>query len=279
VPIDEQQLLAWPFAPAIRHYEGADAVRFARGFGAGLPGALEAADRSFLDGSQALPMIAVALADGEFWQRDPAAGIDWRGIVHAEEGITVHRPLDPAASVVLTQKVAALFDRGPDKGAVMQQEQLLSTPDGAPLVTIDVTTVLRGDGGFGGKPYTPVRVQIPQDRAPDALLEVRTPKDDADAIFRISKELTVAADLGPGRSMMRGLGCFGLAGRAVLELACAGRPERLKRMTVRYAGPMLTDETMLVELWHMEAGRAMFRMTAVERQAPVLNNCVLEFIP
>lgn len=279
MPIDEQQLLAWPFAPAIRHYEAADAARFARAFGAGLPGPLQAADEPFLDGSQALPMIAAALADGEFWQRDPAAGIDWRSIVHAEEGITVHRPLEPAATVVLTQKVAALFDRGPGKGAVMQQEQLLSTPDGAPLVTIDVTTILKGDGGFGGKPYAPIRMQIPQDRAPDAALEVRTPKDDEAAIFRLSRELAVAADLGPGRSMMRGLGCFGLVGRAVLELACAGRPERLKRMAVRYTGPMLTDETMLVELWHTEPGRAMFRMTAVERQAAVLNHCVLEFIP
>jgi hypothetical protein len=275
--IDYQTLMKWPFPAIVRSYTGNDSARFARGFGAGLAGALGAADVPYLAGDSALPMAAVALADGEFWQRDAAARIDWRNIVHAEEGITMHRPLAASGTVVVTQQVVDIFDRGAGKGAVMQQRQYLADVDGTPLATIDVTTMLKGDGGFGGQPYIPTRVQVPQDRPADAEIEVRTPRNDDSAMFRLSAEIAAAASVGEGQSMMRGLGCFGLAGRAVLQLVCDNQPERLKRLVVRYAGPMLTDETMLIELWHVAAGRAVFRMKARERDAPVLNNCLVEF--
>ena len=159
----------------------------------------------------------------------------------------------------------------------MQQQQVLSDLAGLPIATIDITTILKGDGGFGGTPFTPARIELPHDRAPDATLEVAAPRDDDHAMFRLSKEIAVAASLPPGQSMMRGVGCFGLAGRAVLELVCGGQTERLKRLSVRYAGPMLTGETMAIEMWHVGPGRAMFRMKARERDALVVNNCLVEF--
>lgn len=276
--IDYQKLMQWPFATVARHYTQEETIRIAKGFGAGLGGALEQDDADFVAGKVALPMMAVALADGEFWQMQPETGIDWRRIVHAEEGITVHYPLASAGTVVVSQHTEEIFDRGAERGAVMQQKQFLHAEDGTLLVTIDVTTVLKGNGGFGGKAYNPTRVQIPEHRQPDATLEIHTPKDNDDAIFRLSKVLAVAADLGSDKSMMRGLGCFGLAGRGVLKLVCANRPERLKRLVVRYAGPMLTGEVMLIELWHLEQGQAVFRMSSRERKALVLNNCLVEFV-
>jgi acyl dehydratase len=277
VTIDYQKLMQWPFKPVTRSYTRAGSAAFARGFGAGLPGALEQSDAPFLSGDAALPMNAVALADGEFWQQDPASGIDWRNIVHAEECLTMHAPLPAEGRVVVTQRVTGIFDRGPDKGAVMQQRQLLSDAGGVPLATIDVTTMLQGDGGFGGAPYAPARTELPRDRKPDATLELATPRDNDDAIFRLSKQIALAASLPAGQSMMRGLGCFGLAGRAVLHLVCGDQPARLTRLSVRYAGPMLTGETVLAELWHTGPGRAVFRIKALEREALVVNNCLVEF--
>lgn len=277
MPLDYRNLMQWPFPAVTRHYSTEESQRVARGFGAGTPGELYKDDAVFIEGCKALPSMAVALADGEFWQMNPAAGIDWRRIVHAEEGITVHRPLPPSGTVVVTQSIEEIFDRGADKGAVMQQKQLLSAQDGTPLVTITVTTVLKGDGGFGGKPYNLARREIPQERACDATLRIRSQADDRDAIFRLSPDLAVAEHIGPGKSMMRGLGCFGLASRGVLKLVCENQPERLKRMTVRYAGPMFTDELMLIELWHLRPGQALFRMSAPERNGSVLDNCYVEF--
>ncbi len=274
VAFDSARLLARRFPAVRRAYDARDVERITRGYGAGLGPALEAFDRDCLAGAKVLPMLALALADGEFWQKDPDTGIDWRRIVHAEEVLTVHAPLPAAGAVVVTQRVAAISDRGPDKGAVMEQQQFLHAEDGTALATIDVTTLLRGNGGFGGPPWSPRRRALPADRAPDLVVELRAPGDNEDAMFRLGRELAVAAD---GKAMMRGLGCFGLAGRAALQAACGGQPERLRRMGVRYVGPMYCGEALLVELWHGTSGEALFRMSAPERSAPVLDNCFIEF--
>jgi hypothetical protein len=275
---DRERLLARAFPEESRHWSATQAVRWARDFGAGLPGDLAAHDARFLDAQQALalPMIAVPLCDGEFWQQQPDAGIDWRRIVHAEEVLTVHRPLPLAGRALLTQAITDIRDRGTDKGALMVQRLTLAEPGGLPYADIDVTTVLRGNGGFGGPSPDVTRPAPLPDRAPDASIDIRTPPA-GETSFCLSVELKVGAGLSlqPGQRMLRGVGCFGLAGRAALALACGNDPQRVRRFGVRYGGPMLSDETMRLELWRVSPGQAVFRMRAVERDAPVLSHGTL----
>jgi hypothetical protein len=273
----------WPFAASTRTYGKGDSIRFAKGFGAGVDPDWHAIDSPFIEDSPtlaSLPMSAVALADGEFWQQDPRSGIIWQQMVHAQESLRVHRPLPIEGSVVITQKIKDLFDRGPDKGALMVQQQLLSDELGNPLVSIEVTTVLRGNGGFGGQPQPSQRPEPIPDRNPDCTLEIRTPEG-ADTLFRLSADIAVAAQAQADTKqyMLRGLGCFGLAGRGALKLACDNEPERLRAIGVRYAGPMFTAETMRIDLWHVRSGFALFRMHACERDAPVLSHGFIEFDP
>lgn len=280
--LDYQKLMSWPFPAVTRTYTQADSIAFARGFGAGASAAMQAEDAAFIGPSEsikALPMMAVALADGEFWQQNPATGIVWQQIVHAQEAVRIHRPLSVAGSVVITQKIKDLFDRGAEKGAVMVQEQLISDPDGQPLATIEVTTVLRGNGGFGGEPQNSSRPEPFPERPADAVLDVATPVE-PDTLFRLSADIAVASQAVGGdkpRAMIRGVGCFGLAGRGVLKMACGNEPSRLRAFSVRYAGPMFTGETMRIELWNLREGYAVFRMQAVERQQPVLSHGYVEF--
>ena len=70
---------------------------------------------------------------------------------------------------------------------------------------------------------------------------------------------------------------FGLAGRAALYLLCDNKPERLKYFSVKYAGMMFSNETMKVEVWHLDKGRAALRMSSIEREQLVLNHCLVEF--
>jgi acyl dehydratase len=279
--LDYQKLMHWPFAPVRKSYTRDDSIRFARGYGAGLPGSLQQDDAKYLDAAdlQALPMMAVALADGEFWQQNPEAGLQWNKIVHAEEAITMHGPLPAEGEIVVGREVVAIYDRGAERGASFVERQTLSDVEGRAIASIEVTTIARGDGGFGGEPEPDrERVVIPE-RPADAWLDLPTPAED-DAMYKLSANFAVASKPAAGQpvqSTLRGLCCFGMAGRAVLKLLCDNQPERLRKMGVRYAGVMLTGETVRVEVWRVARGRAVFRMRAVERDAMVLNSCHVEF--
>ncbi|MES3021782.1 MAG: MaoC/PaaZ C-terminal domain-containing protein [Pseudomonadota bacterium] len=277
--LDYDKLMAWPFPEVTRRYDSAEAIRFARGFGAGTGGQMAQADRKYLrpGTAEALPMIAVPLCDGEFWQQHPDTGIVWQQIIHAEEAMTMHAPLPAAGTVRIGQRIVDIFDRGEGKGALMLQEQTVLGADGTLHATIDVTTILRGNGGFGGRPYKAGRLQMPVERAPDAVIDLYSAVE-ADAIFKLSADIAAAGAAPQGKSMMRGVGCFGTAGRALLEMACDNQPARLKKLGVRYTGPMFTGELLRVEMWHAGPGRALFRMRAPERDAPVLDNCLCEFL-
>ncbi|EEA02651.1 MaoC domain protein dehydratase [Burkholderia sp. H160] len=281
--LDYHKIKNWPFAPQTRHYNHDDLIRYAKGFGAGLPGPLQADDARYIgttSATQALPMVAVALADGEFWQRDPRAGLRWKQIVHAEEAITVHRPLPLHGAVTVARRVVEIYDRGVDKGAMVQEQQVLRDERGEALCTIDVITVLRGDGGFGGSADGASRPRpVPSGRPADSTIVLATPTRD-EPVFALSTEFDVSSALSgvaPGQRVLRGMCAFGLAGRAVLNLACGSAPGRLRRLVVRYAGAMLTDETVRVDLWHTGPGEAAFTMDAVERNAPLLRHCYLQF--
>lgn len=277
--LDYEKVRNWPFADEARSYAADDVRDILCGFGAGMLPALQHSDDCYAGAERGtpLPMIAVALADGEFWPMRPETGIDWRKIVHAAESVTQHRPLPLEGELLLTQRIQAIYDRGPDKGAQMVQEQVLRDPDGAPLVTIEVTTVLKGDGGCGAPPVPgkPPRT-VPQDRLPDAVLDLPTPRG-PEARFRISSELSVAGAGQSGQTMLRGVACFGLAGRAVTHLLCGGDASRVRCFGVRYAGPMFTDETVRLSLWYLENRSAAFRLTAVERDATILDHCLVEY--
>src|SRR3546814_12856868 len=58
--------------------------------------------------------------------QSPEAGLQWQKIVHAEESITVHRPLQTAAKLVVTRWIEEIYDRGPERGALMHEREVLS---------------------------------------------------------------------------------------------------------------------------------------------------------
>ncbi|WP_311970344.1 hypothetical protein [Pseudomonas baltica] len=274
--MDVELLKAWPFAPMLKSYSCAHSIAFAKGFGAGLPGPLCAQDQRFLQvaGLQALPAMAVALADGEFWQRDPRAGLHWQQIVHAEEAITFYAPLPVEGRVVVTRGIEALYDRGPQRGALFVEQQTLSDEQGRRLATVQVKTIALGDGGFGGTPE-PLRerVSIPE-RAPDAEVEMLTPLAQ-DALFRLPAEFAVAAQ--GSATVLRGLCGFGLACRGALYLLCGNRPERLRHLSVRYTGALHADETVRAQVWHSGPGTALMRLWSVQRNVAILNHCQVVF--
>jgi hypothetical protein len=97
-------------------------------------------------GLQAVPTMAVVLASTGIIRK---TGVDFTKVLHGEQRLTLHRPLPVAGELLANSRVAAVYDKGAGKGAVLLLETTArSAADGAPLFTVVMTIVARGDGGF-----------------------------------------------------------------------------------------------------------------------------------
>jgi acyl dehydratase len=199
-------------------------------------------------------------------------------LVHGEQSVEIHAPLPTEGEVIGRSRVTGLVDRGEGKGALLYSERvILDATTGQKLATLEQTTFLRGDGGFGG-PSGPVKKPAPEpDGAPDMVLDLPTRPEMA-LLYRLNGDHnplhsspTIAAKAGFPRPILHGLATFGLVGRALLRAVCEGDPARFGRMDCRFSAPVFPGETIRTEIWRTAEGAA-FRARAVERDVVVVGN-------
>ena len=279
MPLDYDKLKNWPFADVEHRYEARDTILYALGLGCGAD-PMDAADLRFVyeDDLRALPMMAVVLGYPGFWAMNPETGITWRKLLHGEQGIVLHKPLAPAATVIGCTRITEIIDRGADRGALLfSTRDVIDKASGELLATLTATVFLRADGGFGGPSgATPGPHRLPE-RAPDMAVDLPTLAQAA-LIYRLSGDYNplhadpkVAAAAGFPRPILHGLCTFGVAGRAILKACCGDDPARLKSMQLRFSAPVFPGETIRTEIWQ-DSGTVSFRARVVERDIVVLNN-------
>lgn len=260
-----------------QNYVTRDTILYALGLGYGAD-PVDPAELRFVyeDGLHAVPSMVSVLCQPGFWARDPAFGVDWVKILHAEQAFEIVAPLPPAGTVIGRVKVVGVEDKGAEKGAILHQQKELSSEDGALLARVRTTLFLRGNGGQGsfGEQMPPAPA-LPE-RAPDRVTEIPTSRRAA-LIYRLSGDWNplhaapeVARKAGFDQPILHGLCTFGIACRALLSEVCAGDPARLKSMFVRFSRPVFPGDTIRVELFE-EAGGFRFRAIAAERGVVVLD--------
>jgi acyl dehydratase len=283
--IDPAALLARPFAPIEHAFDERDTLLYALGIGLGA----DPLDRGQLryvyegaggDALQAVPTMANVLAYPGFWARESDTGIDWRRVVHAEQRIELHAPLPPAGRVVGANRVSALWDRGADKGAFMEQQRgVRDAASGALLATVTQLALLRGDGGFGagGSEGAPPAPHPMPTRVPDAVCDLPTAPQAA-LIYRLSGDRNplhadpeVARAAGFVQPILHGMATMGVAAHAVLRTLLDYDGSRFAAMRVRFTAPALPGDTLRTELW-VDGTVVSLRTTALARGAVVLNN-------
>ncbi|MGA2126522.1 MAG: MaoC/PaaZ C-terminal domain-containing protein [Xanthobacteraceae bacterium] len=283
--IDYQRLRSWPFDDVVQHYTSRDTILYALGVGLG-EDPTDANELTFLfeEGLKALPTLGVVLSRPGFWVRDPRSGVDWKQVLHGEQGFVLHRPLPAEGEVSARTRIDEIVDKGPGKGALIYSSRtLIDRRDGEPLCTLTSTTFCRGDGGFGGPSGpSPAPRPIPQS-APELTCDLPTSRRAA-LIYRLSGDLNplhidpeVARVAGFPRPILHGLATYGVAGHALLRLLCGYDPSRLTRMDVRFSSPVFPGETIRTEIWRTAPGQAAFRSRVVERDVVVLNNGYAEY--
>lgn len=271
--LDPDRLLTLPPLETRHSITMRDTILYALGVGA--------EDLRFVyeSGLQALPTMAVVLAQPGFFWRDPSYGIDWKKILHGETSVELFAPLPVEGDLFGRTTIDAIYDKGADKGAIVLTSRRIEDGNGMHLATVRNTSFLRGDGGFGGQADGAPRARsLPEDRAPDHVVSLTTAENQA-LIYRLSGDYNplhadpeVAQAAGFPRPILHGLCTYGLAGRAILSALCGNDPAPLRRMDVRFSSPVFPGETLRIEIWREDGNRAAFRATAEERGVIVLNN-------
>lgn len=280
--LDLERLLALKIPDTRQHYTYKDALLYALSLGYGsdpmnpseLPFVFEGAE----GGQVTAPSMGVILAHPGYWARNLDTGLDWVRIVHAEQGLELHRPLPPEADVVGISRVVSAIDKGKDKGALITYErQILERASGEPLCTITQVMLARGDGGFGGPAGpSPVPPTIPAS-PPTHVCELQTTPQMA-LLYRLNADWNplhadpaVARAAGFERPILHGLATWGGAVRAVLASALNYQAHRVASIFGRFSAPVLPGETLKTEMW-LEPDCVLFRVWAAERGVMVLNN-------
>jgi acyl dehydratase len=229
---------------------------------------------------QVLPTFGVMLIQRAALRRrlgdfDPAM------LVHAEQGLTLHRPLPVNGRVQVTSTVTGILDKG--SGALVVSEATATDVEsGEPLVTTTSSAFIRGEGGFGGDRGPSSSWQAPDSR-PDIVVTAQTRPDQA-LLYRLCgdhnplhTDPSVAARVGFPRPILHGLCTYGITGRVLLHAACGSEPARFKSMHARFSRPVLPGTRLEVSAW-LADGVALFRTTDASG-ATVIDHGELHFAP
>lgn len=241
---------------------------------------LDAAELRFIYGPDlvAVPTLAAQLAFGGHGLLD-RIGVDMRQVVHAGQGVELHRPLPVAADLLFDTSVAGIIDKGPGKGALVLLETVLrEKAGGGVLATATSTAFARGDGGCGGpvgrRQSVPTFPDLP-DRPPDHMDFFETRPDQA-LLFRLNGDFNPlhadparARTVGFDRPILHGLCTYGICGRAVLRHVLDYDAGRFRALHIRFAQPVFPGETIVTRMW-VEDGRVLFRADVHERRVPVV---------
>ena len=283
--MNREALLHWPFDELEQSYSATDAILYALGLGIGAdptdPNQLRFV---YEEGLAALPTMAVIFGYPGLYLREPAADVNWQQMLHGEQSLVLHRPLQPAGRIVSVNRVDDVIDKGAGRGAlVYATREQRDAGTGELIATLTSTAFCRADGGFGG-PSGPVKQPHPVPTAEPSLSLSTSTLPQAALIYRLSGDFNpihadprIAAEGGFSRPVLHGLCTFGIAGYALLGALCRYEPERLRRLEARFSAPVYPGDTITTSIWQEADGRAAYRCSVAARGVVVIDNGYVEF--
>lgn len=279
-PLDRDRLMGYAIPVARDDYDPRDTILYALGVGAGLCADLDETGFLYERHLQALPTMALVLGTPGFWPMDPKCGLDWRMILHGEQRLRMHAPLDPDGTLIGETCVTDLADKGPGKAALVRAAKQVKTPGGVLVAETLETWVVQGAGGFGGVRDLP-SAPLPAVPARDPDYEIVLPTSRAQAAtYRLSGDRNplhidpaIAHMLGHDRPILHGLSTMGVCARGLIHVCCAGDASALREIGVRFTAPVYPGETIRTHIWQ-DGPNLQFRSDVVERNLRVIDNGV-----
>jgi (3R)-3-hydroxyacyl-CoA dehydrogenase / 3a,7a,12a-trihydroxy-5b-cholest-24-enoyl-CoA hydratase / enoyl-CoA hydratase 2 len=282
--------IGFTFAPKPYRYDSRELILYALSVGAGQQPTADSDLRhtyEFHPDFQPLPTFAAIFPFTIMEQITAAPGLENVApmmMLHGEQYLELKRPLPAAASLTNQARISQIYDKG--KGALIIADISSRNESGEEIAFNQVSIYVRGAGNFGGDPGPTTRsLNLPPDRAPDAIVEEKSQPNQA-LLYRLSSgdhnpihaDPAIAGLIGFERPILHGLCTFGFAGRAVLQHFCPDNPGRFHTMQARFARHVFPGETIVTQMWQMSPTQIVFSSHVAERGETVLTNAVINLV-
>lgn len=238
-------------------------------------------------GFQALPTFAVmpqisamlqAAKEGRLTLPGMSFGFD--RLLHGEQYTEIKRPLPRNAKLKHTFKFKRALDKAPN--AVVTFAISSTDEQGNEVAYNEMTSFVKGAGGWGGDRGDSGEINVPPAREPDAVIEEKTDLNQT-LLFRLCGDWNplhadpaFAKAFGYDRPILHGLCTFGYAGRHVIKAFCDNDGRYFKSIKVRFAKTVFPGETLVTRMWKESDSRIIFEMRVKERDEVVLKNSAIE---
>lgn len=192
--------------------------------------------------------------------------------VHSGIHVRMNRPLPLEGEFLCKVTLGEVLDKGPGKAALLttHRKTYLAGQDD-PIFEIATTSMLRGDGGFGGPNTSSLPDPIRPEGQPDLTCDLPTYPHQA-LVYRLSGDYNplhsdpeAAARQGFPRPILHGLCTFGVAGHALVRSVCDYDADRLTEIGGRFSKPVYPGETLRTKIWNRGDGRIEFLVTVPAR--------------
>ena len=287
--IDVDLALGYEYPPLSSSYDERDLAIYALGIGAAADPLDDKELRYVYEmhsgGFLALPTYGVIpclnaiMTMAKEGKQAPGMNYGLDRLLHGEQYTEVKRPLPPNAKLSHKVKVKDIFDKG--KNAVVVTEVRSYDESGELLIYNELTALIRGAGGWGGDRGPSADVNVPPERAPDAVISEKI-SDNQALLYRLSGDWNplhadpgFATAFGFPKPILHGLCTFGYAGRHVIKAFANGDPRTFQSIKVRFAESVFPGETLITEMWKESDTKIVFRCKVKERDKVVISNAAI----
>lgn len=288
--IDVDQALGYKYPEQASSYDERDVALYALGVGAArdpnnetdlaLVYEMSGKGMKVLPSFGVIPAINMMFGLAKQGVSVPGLNFGFDRVLHGEQYTEILRPLPTHAKLTTKATIKSIYDK--TKGAIVNTEFATYDESGDLLVKNEVTTFVRGAGGWGGDRGPSVEVNVPPDRAPDKVIEEKT-SDNQALLYRLSGDWnplhadpSFAKNFGFAKPILHGLATFGFATRAVVNaFAPEADPRFVKSIRVRFASSVLPGETIITEMWK-EGDKVIFRCKDKEKNEICISNAAIE---
>jgi len=286
--IDVDAALGYEFPPVKTKYDERDLALYALGVGAAKDPLSD--DLKFVyemgSGFQAIPTFAVVPALNMVFEaakkgeQAPGMNYGFERILHGEQYTELCYPLAPNATLTHKAKIKDIFDKGKNALVVMQIDTF--DEDGNKVFKNEVTTFVRGAGGWGGDRGPSADINVPPQRPADQTVENKLDDNQA-LLYRLSGDINplhadpdFAQNFGFKKPILHGLCTYGFAARNVVKAFAKNDGRLFKSIKARFSASVFPGETLVTEMWKESDERIVFRVSVKERGEVVISNAAVE---